>query len=287
MKKLIALPLLVLLFACNNQGHKTTQEQNDSLIIANAELEKISNELVTSLISIDDNLQEIKKKENLIDVNLNSSEKNSRSIQDQINSDIQSIYDLMLANKAEIAALEKQLISNHSSDKKLNDLVTRLNRQLEEKRIEIIKLKEQINKKDIQIAALNFTVEGMEQVLDSLNKENKGATSELKMAVKKLYTAYYSFGTKKELKEHKILTADGFLSKAKLLEDSFNENYFTEIDIRETDSIALYRPKVKILSNHPNSSYSIDTDDEGNKLVVITDKDAFWSISKFFVAQVN
>lgn len=287
MKKLVVLPLLVLLFACNNRGHKTEQEENDSLRLANAELEKISNELVTSLIHIDDNLQEIKKKENLIDANLNLPERKGVRIQNQINNDIQSIYDLMLANKAEIAALEKQLINNNSSDKKLNDLVKRLNRQLEDKRIEIIKLKEQINKKDVQIAALNFTVEGMEQVLDSLSKENLNATEELNKAIKELYTAHYSFGTKKELKEQNILTADGFLSKAKLMEENFNENYFTEIDIRETDTIPLYRPKVKVLSSHPNSSFSVDADQEGNKVVVIKDKNAFWSISKFFVAQVN
>lgn len=50
---------------------------------------------------------------------------------------------------------------------------------------------------------------------------------------KALHTAYYCFGTSKELKEQKILSGGGLFSKSKVLQSGFNKDYFISIDIRE------------------------------------------------------
>ncbi len=289
MRKLIFLAFIgIIAFSCSNGGSSSDmKQQNDSLRMANADLEKISNELSTSLLAIDDNLQEIKRKENLISVNMNSPESNSEEIQDKINKDIKAIHDLMMANKEHIAELEKQLNSNSAANSQLKSVVDRLNRQLKEKSVEIIQLKQQLDQKDIKIASLNFTVEGLEEILDSLHKTNADVKSRLDSTTKELYSAYYTFGTKKELKEQNIITAEGLFSKTKVLEEDYNKNYFTKVDLRSTDEIKVYRPKIKILTSHPSNSYEITDDEEGNKVINIINKDEFWSISNYLVAQVN
>lgn len=289
MKKILLPLLIVLAVACNGPSKKELTQEKDSLINVAAEQDKITNELVNSLVAIDENLQHIKEKEKLIGVNMGTPEGNTQNIKDKINNDIQDIYTLMLANKERIADLEQKIKKSGSKNKNLTSLVSRLNRQLKEKSIEIIELNEQLSKQNFEISSLNFTVEGMEQVIDSIRNLNKDTKAVLDSTTLQLNAAYYAFGTKKELKEHKVISNDGIplFGKQKVLSTKFNEDYFTKIDIREVEMIPLFRPKVKVLTNHPENSYEIVSSEEDVKSIKILDKEAFWSISKFLVVQVN
>ncbi|MCW3805471.1 hypothetical protein [Plebeiibacterium marinum] len=290
MKKLIIPLIATCIISCTGPSSKEKlTQQNDSLLVASAEKDKILNELASSLVAIDENLQTIKEKENLIAVNMGTPESNSESLQVKINSDIQDIYELMLANKERIAELEQKIKQSNSDNKSLNNLVSRLNKQLKEKSIEIIELREQLSQKNIEIASLNFTVEGMSQVIDSIRNSNSKTQAVLDSTTTELYSAYYAFGTKKELKDHQVISNEGLplFGKQKVLSKDFNEDYFTKVDIRDVEEIPLFRPKYKILTNHPEGSFEIITGEEDTKTIKILDKDAFWSISKFLVVQVN
>ncbi len=291
MKKIIfSLLLVASIVACNGPSStKKLTEQKDSLVVANAEKDKILNDLASSLVAIDENLQAIKEKENLIEVNMSTPEGSSEVLQDKINNDIQDIYNLMLANKEKIAELEQQIKKSGSDNKNLTNLVSRLNKQLKEKSNEIIKLNELLNNKNIEIASLNFTVEGMSQVIDSIRKSNEDTQAVLDSTTIELYAGYYAFGTKKELKEHNVISTEGLplIGKQKVLTEDFNEDYFTKVDIREVEEIPLFRPKYKILTNHPDGSYEIINGEEETKTIKILNKEDFWSISRFLVVQVN
>ncbi|MGQ1784346.1 MULTISPECIES: Cbp1 family collagen-binding glycoprotein adhesin [unclassified Saccharicrinis] len=290
MRKTLIVPLLAIaIIACNTSKQKALEQQNDSLVSVAIEQQQITNDLVNTLVTIDQNLQEIKEKEKLIDVNMGTPEGNSRDIQRRINQDIQDIYKLMLANKEKIAELEQNLQSSGLENKNMSNLIGRLNRQLKDKSIEIIALKEQLNTKDIEIASLNFTVEGMTEVIDSIRTVKQNTQEVLDSTTIELYAAYYAFGTKKELKEHNVISSEGLplFGKQKVLSEDFNEDYFTKVDIREVENIPLFRPKVKMLTSHPEGSYELVNGEEDTKTVKILDKEAFWSISKFMVVQVN
>ncbi len=290
MKKLLILPvLLATVISCSGPTKKELKQENDSLLVESAEKDKAMNELLTSLVEIDDNLQAIKEKEHLISVNMATPEGNSQSTKERINNDIQDIYDLMLANKQKIADLEYKIKKSGGENKNLSNLVSNLNRQLKDKSTEIIELREQLSSKNIEIASLNFTVEGMGQVLDSIRSVNANTNAILDSATIELNTAYYAFGTKKELREHNVISNEGLplFGKTKVLSKDFNEDYFTKIDIRVVDSIPLFRPKFKVLTNHPEGSYEIITGEEDTKSIKIIDAKEFWSISNFLVVQVN
>ncbi len=291
MKKIILslLVIMVIAMSCNGPSKSDLQKDKETLLIENAAKDKQMNDLVNTLLTVDSNLNQIREKEGLIEMNMRSPENNSQDVQERINSDIQSIYELMIANKKQIAELEHSLNSTNSNNAKLNSLILNLNKQLKEKSNEILALNEQLSEKNLQITTLNFTVEGMSEVIDSIRNSNQTKQSKLDSTTTELYTAYYAFGTKKELKEHNVISSDGLpiIGKQKVLNEDFNEDYFTKVDTREVETIPLFRPKYKILTTHPAGSYEVINEDEDTKTIKILDKDKFWSISKFLVVQVN
>ena len=289
MRKLVLAAIVAsAFFACTGPSASDMKKQNDSLYMVSIEKDRQMNELIGALVEIDDNLQQIKEKENVIALNAKRKDNtSSANVKEKINNDIKAIYDLMLKNKERIAELEKKLQIGNKNNESLRKLVVRLNKQLESKAVEIAALEEELKKKHIQIQHMNFTIDGLQHALDSIHAKTLSTERKLEETTEELYRAYYAFGTRKELKEQNILTGDGFMSKKKVLESDFDKDYFTQIDTREVDSIPLYRPKAKILTTHPQDSYTLEKNDEGALVLKITDKDRFWSTSKYLVIQVN
>lgn len=287
MRKLVPIILIVLTSACNITDSSDVKREKDSLMMAVAEKDRQMNSLVTAMISIDDNLQQIKEKENIISMNVASGEASGKALEDRINSDIQLIYDLMLQNKEQISKLEKDLKQSGTNNANLNKLVNRLNKQLKEKTLEIIQLKQQLENQSLEITELNFTIDGLQSVVDSLENVRNATQQQLAEATEELHKAHYVFGTKKELLDQKIIESNGLFSKKTVTGEGYDEDYFTTIDYREIDSIPLFRPKAKILTVHPESSYALEEGAEGSMVLKIADKEAFWSRSRYLVIQVN
>ena len=87
--------------------------------------------------------------------------------------------------------------------------------------------------------------------------------------------------TKKELKDQ------GILQSGEVLKGNFNKEYFTKIDIRVDKEIKLMSRDARLLTNHPEGSYTLLRD--ANKLYVlrITNPEQFWGASKYLVIQVK
>lgn len=289
MKKLLLLAVLPALIAsCSGPSSSELKKQNDSLYMVSIEKDRQMNELLGTLVEIDDNLQQIKEKENIIALNSQSSDNMSpANMKEKINNDIKAIYELMLQNKEKIEELQKKIKLDDKNNAALKKLVERLNRQLQAKTEEIVMLEEELREKNIEIEHLNFTVSGLQHALDSIHAQAVASGQKLEETTNELYRGYYAFGTKKELKEQKIISGEGLFSKKRILEGDFDKDYFTQIDIREVDSIPLFRPKAKLLTTHPQGSYYLEKNSDGALILKITDKDKFWSTSRYLVIQVN
>ena len=94
-------------------------------------------------------------------------------------------------------------------------------------------------------------------------------------------TAWYVFGTKKELKDQRIVEG------GKVLQANFNKSYFTKIDIRVDKVVNLYSKSAKILTTHPSSSYTLTRDANKQYTLRITNPELFWSTSKYLVVVVK
>ena len=208
---------------------------------------------------------------------------------DQINEDIQMIYDLMVQNKERIQELEAQMKKAGVDNASLRKVINGLNEQLAEKSEEIARLNQLLHDKNLEIEQLNYTVGSLSQAVDSMRNVADQTNEELRSTRDNMNTAFYAIGTKKELKDKKIVVREGFLffGEDKVLTDQFDDKYFSAIDIRQTDTIQVNRPKAELLTPHPQGSFELVAGEEGNLSLVILNAEKFWSISKYLVVQVS
>lgn len=279
--------LLTVLASCSGPSASELKQKNDSLLMAMAEKDRSQNELVNALVEIDENLAQIKEKENII--TLNAAEANTNpDVKDRINTDIKMIYDLMVQNQEKIAKLEKQLKATNVDNANMKKLIASLNEQIKEKTEEIMRLNEQLKEKNIEIENLNLSLGSVRTSLDSVSTVSKQTSEKLDQTTVELYTAYYVVGTTKELTSKNIVNKEGFLnSKTSVLTKDFQADYFTKVDLREVEEIPVYKKKVKVLTNHPQSSYKLKVGDDENITLEILNKKDFWSVSKYLVIQAN
>ena len=140
--------------------------------------------------------------------------------------------------------------------------------------------------KDSLIAQLGGQVENLGKDVETLKSDNESKQTKINEQDETIHTAWYVFGTRKELKEQKIITSEGIFSPSRVLKSDFNKSYFVRIDARKTKSIPLYSTRAKILTSHPKSSYTLEKDN-GNFVLLILDTEAFWSVSKYLVIEVD
>ena len=119
-------------------------------------------------------------------------------------------------------------------------------------------------------ALMLLTIAGCGKKTETINAQDK-----------QLNTAWFVFGTKRELKEQRII--DG----RRVLEANFNKNYFTKIDIRVQKEIKLYSKSARILTMHPSSSYTLQQDANKQYVLRINNPQIFWSTSKYLVILVK
>jgi hypothetical protein len=231
------------------------------------------NDLFGTLNRISENLRTIRSKQGQL-VSPGEGVESGVSPEDRIMGDIASIDSLLGANRSLIEKLRKQAKANGKAISELERTVADLERSLAEKDQEIAQLKDQLASTNSSLATLIQMYRDKSQLSDMQRNE--------------LNTAYYAIGTSKELRENGVLTKEGGVAGMggvnKLNTESLPKNYFTQIDIMNTQEIALAAKKAKLVTSHPAGSYRMEL--ESGKLV-ITDVNAFWSISKYLVVVVD
>lgn len=267
--------LIVTLFSCKNDEYekRISDMQQDSLATSSELLsreEEIIN-FIGSLNEIEENLSQIKERERLITSGINLNSEVTPSMKDQIISDISLIDNLLQENKQKMANLNSRL-------KKSNIKITELEKMIE-------RLTNQMQEKDAQIADLQTRLSQANEQIKILFDEYNNRLEELGNKEDIINTAYYCFGTSKELIKNGVLTKDGGfigLGKTQKLADDFNKKYFTQVDISLTTQIDIVSKKAKIVTTHPSSSYELAPDK-----LTIKDSKEFWSASKYLVIVVE
>jgi len=286
MKKYLLFILVPVLFSCGdikeNSEYKKLQSERDSLSgITNTDAGQI-NKYLADFNDIQANLDKIKETEKLVSVNATGTE-TSQSSKDQINNDMQLIYDLMQKNKATIEQLKRKLKKSDARLVELEKMMDNLQKQMGEKDVEITSLKDQLEKMNIKVEILTTNI-------DSLNRENNNKENVIANKTDELNTAFYVYGTRKELEEHQVLTKEGGfigIGRIEKLKDSFNKDYFTKVDITKLSSIPLNVKKARLVTSHPSSSYKLEGSDKKVDKLVITNATEFWSTSKYLVIVVE
>jgi chromosome segregation ATPase len=275
------------LTSCGKQSadYKRLQAQNDSLMNSKIKLQSEVDEYFTAMNQIEQNIEKIKETQNIISTQPVGKDL-SDDVRTKINEDMTYLFDMLKANKEELSRLKLRLKRSSFKSTQLEQTIIKLTKSLEDETSKVVILQSELSRKDSLIVKLDTQVVKLGQDVEILKVENKTKDVKIKEQDETIHTAWYVFGTIKELKQQKIVTSDGLFTQQRVLQRDFNKNYFVRIDARNTKSIPLYSTHAKILTTHPKSSYTLEKEN-GNFVLLIVDADEFWGISKYLVVEVE
>ena len=269
------------LVACDggNGGKDSVESEKDSLRSVIEQKDNEINDLMGTFNEIQQGFDLINEAEGRVNMLKGNAERNNMA--ENIRENMEFIQQTLAENKRKIAELENKLNSSSINSSKLKEAVSRLMGQLKEKDEEIELLRSELAEKNVMIAALDSTVNVLKDENAEIRRDRDVSDEIARNQDVQLNTAWYVFGTSKELKEQ------GILQKGEVLKGEYNKNYFTKIDIRKVNVIPLESRYAELLTNHPANSYSLLKDSKGEYTSRITDAAKFWSVSKYLVVRVK
>ena len=283
MKKLLILTVALLsMVACKQKGPDPKDlamvQQRDSLNRIIAQKDNEINDMMLTMNDIVEGFRAINEAEDRLTI-ARSGEGASSS--ERIRESMQFIQQTMQQNRELINKLRNQLRQSSVNADQLRRTLDNLSRQMEEKDAQVKQLQADLQAKDIQIDELNEQVTDLNTNVAVLKEESSQKTQTITTQDKQLNTAWFVYGTKRELKEQHIYV-DG-----EVLQSNFNREYFTKIDIRVDKEIRLYSRSAKLLTSHPASAYTLVQDANKQYTLRITNPQLFWSTSKYLVVLVK
>ena len=283
MKRLmIAALCLLTLAACtqkkNNAAEEALLQQRDSLTRIIEQKDNEIDDMVATMNDIQEGFRAINEAEERLTL---AKDGEGSTSSERIRENMTFIQGQMQQNRELISKLRNQLRQSSVKADQLRRTLENLTQQLAEKDSQLRQLQAELEAKDLQIGELNQQVTTLSGDVNQLQEETTQKSQTISVQDKQLNTAWFVYGTKKELKEQHIIE-DG-----KVLRSNFNRDYFTKIDIRIDKEIKLYSKSAEILTSHPSGSYNLVKDSKGQYLLKITDPSKFWSTSKYLVIQVK
>lgn len=266
--------------ACDNKKSEdnANTEKTDSLTRIIAQKDNEINDMLSTLNEIQEGFRQISAAENRVTLAKDGETTNRAS---QIRNDMNFIAQTMKHNRELIAKLQKQAREGSIAAEQLKTTIENLTSELEERNKEIAVLRDELAQKDVRITELDQTVTTLNEDVAQLRTATEEQSNTINNQDRQIHTAWYVFGTKKELTQNRVL------EKGRVLQSNFNRNYFTKIDIRVDKEIRLYSKSAKILTSHPASSYTLQQDASKQYVLRITNPEVFWSTSKYLVVQVK
>lgn len=291
MNKRYSIVLLMMLLICA-MSSCDTQKQKEAAVLA-AESKEDSLELVIKQLRHEtDDLNGLKLRLNDMMRQINEAEDRVMQVspetsgQQIIVENMAFIQQKMNEYRRVVAEMKQQLRNAEQiSDKAKRGYeadIAAFTNLLKKKNEEIDSLRIAIAEKELVIAEQGSVILKQGEAVNDLVEQNAEKEKILMEQDRKLHTAWYVFGTKKELQKNNILEKDHVMRS-----EDVNHDYFTEIDIRVTKNIALHSKKVKVLSNHPSGSYTLEKDTKGLFTLRITDVESFWSTTRYLVVSVK
>ncbi|MDU1889418.1 MAG: hypothetical protein E6767_01905 [Dysgonomonas sp.] len=290
MKKLIVACLCLMAMAScnvkNSDEYKRLQAERDSLMQVSGQSNAELSEVNSLIEEIENNFNQIREAEKYLTIESKNKGEMSNDTKSRIKDNFEMVQEIIKKNKAELDKLNQRLKNSTGQSATLKNTVERLNKELIEKANSISELQTVLASRDAQIATLQTDVKALAENVDQLSTQTAEQAAKIKEQDKELNTAYYMFGTSKELKEAKVLKG-GFLASPKILNEGIEKSKFIAVDMRDVQSIPVYDKKAKILSDHPSDSYTLEKDSNNKITIKITDYKRFWSLTKFLIVEVG
>lgn len=277
--------------SCNverSEKYQALLAERDSLYTEAVAAKGGFDQALNTINEIENALESVRAQENII--MMENQEGNTNKAVSEIN----AIQQTLQENRNKINDLEKQLAAQGASSKALQQTVSRLKKQLEEKDTYIASLKDELQQSRQQIADLNEQVSDLSQNIDELNSnldvmnvQNAAQQATIQNQDAMLNAVWIAIGPQQTLVEKGIVSKGGLFQASAINKQGFDKSQFVQGDKRELVNIPLNTKRPKIMTTHPESSYQLTESEEGNVVLQILDKDAFWSMSNYLVVSIK
>ena len=285
MKRVFFVAGLIAVFAVSCSDGKTDnaadEAAQDSIRIETLETEKDS--LMSLMGEISNNLIEINGLENIVTSKEFKSESPSRKR--EILNNIEAIKQELAVRRQKLEQLEEKLKKQNGYTANLQKTIDSQKQLIDQQNKKITDLEDELAKANIKIEDLNVRVDSLNTEVSNVSKEKQIDEQKTEELTNQLNTCYYIVETNKVLKEKKILEKR-FLGRTKIMEGDFDRSAFVKADKRSLTEIPTGSTSAKVVSKQPADSYEI-VDENGYKVVKITNANLFWEKSDFLVIEVK
>jgi chromosome segregation ATPase len=273
-----------LCFSCQETTKKSSAADLEKIADLQGQLAqlKVDSELKESLIKeslsffdeIHRNLETIQLKKE--EIKLRSGDPELTEDEKQwIIQEIKHINYLRIENGRKVNTLNNELKKSGFKIKELETMVEGLLQEMEDKDIEIAILQDELKTVDKEYSRLFDAYTEQEIIVNELTEQ--------------INTAYYSYGTLKELVENQVVEKkNGFIGVGKKtkLAENFNQEYFTKVDVSKTKNILIEGSEIRFITDHPSASYQLVAVGKNTRIIIKSPKD-FWKVTKYMVIMVN
>ena len=201
----------------------------------------------------------------------------------RLKNDVLALKEAIAGYKLQIAKLNNR---SRVQSEEFKRMINYLNAELALRDEKIESITQQLVRKNKELTVKSKEVENLVQNMNQLNKTSKGQKMIIAEQDQMLHQAHYLIGSRKALKEAKVISRQGIFSPL-IVSLQAQSVDFVNIDIREIVSIPLNDKKAKVLSVHPKESYALEADEEGNLILKINDVDNFWKQTRYLVVMVD
>lgn len=199
MKKVLLFIVGVLsLTACNQKSGSSDMltQQADSLNRIIAQKDNEINDMIGTMNDIEEGFRAINAAEERVGV---ARQGEGASAKERIRENMVFIQQTMQQNRELISKLRNQLRQSSVKGDQLRRTLESLTQQMEEKDAQLKALQAELQAKNIQIQELTEQVTDLSENVSNLKEETTEKSQTISQQDKQLHTAWFVFGTKKEL----------------------------------------------------------------------------------------
>ncbi len=272
------------LVSCNQAEVDQLKQENENLKTELVQREQDIQSFMEVFNGIEENLAQIRAKEQLIVKQAGSVEGGHDRVE-AVKNDIRAIDELMKQNKDNLKNLSNKLRSSQVENKEIKRMLDNLEDMIVSKDMEIMSL---VN----DLESLNFEVEELYTSVADLRAENIKQGRVIDVQAMQLSRAYYVIDTEKELKNKEIISKKGGfigIGRVEKMMEDVDQELFTVIDIHRQKVFAIDAKKVTVVTTHPSDSYIIRKNEETKRYssFEITKPEDFWGTSKYMVISIK
>lgn len=273
--------LSIAMVSCNQEQEKAeAQQKQDSLL--QAQQDSLLNVFKGELELIQQTVKEVNTNNGIF--TLDTSE-NAVLSKESIINQVENLDKLLETNQKQLSDLYQRMRDSKVKNDELEKMLSTMQETLSSRETQINELMTMLANKEIKIDQILNRV-------DSMRISNIELTEEVIKMDEEMNIVHYVVGEAKELKENGIIAKEGGLlglgASKKLDVSQLDLSQFTESDQRDLVSIPLYSKKAKLITNHPESSYTFVLDSDGKvESLSIVNRKSFWAATDFLVIEVD